>query len=142
MNEGEQQQILEKNSSLEEENKELRNAIATLTQQLDYLKRQLFGQKSEKLDSDQPSLFDVPEKPEDAPEEDPEVDNAKDAPEKTKKKRKIRSNRLPDHLPINRVELTPQEVLDAPQDWRRIGEDVTTHLEKEPGYFYKVETKL
>lgn len=140
MNEEEQRLILEKNSSLEEEIKELRNAVSTLTQQLDYLKRQLFGQKSEKLDSDQPSLFDVPGKPEDAPEEDPGADSAKGAAEKTKKKRKIRSNRLPDHLPINRVELTPQEVLDAPQDWRRIGEDITTHLEKDPGYFYKVET--
>jgi hypothetical protein len=29
---------------------------------------------------------------------------------------------------------------DVPQDWRRIGEDITTHLEKDPGYFYKVET--
>ena len=141
--EKQQRQTLEdKVSTLEAQNKELSNALAVLTQQLDYLKRQLFGQKSEKSDANQPSLFDVPGKREDASEDNPapEADNAKNAAEKKTKKRKIRSSRLPSNLPITRVELTPKEVLEAPQDWRRIGEDITTHLEKEPGYFYKIET--
>ena len=40
---------------LEARNKELEQQVLVLTQQLDWLKRQLFGRKSEKLDH--PDLF-------------------------------------------------------------------------------------
>ena len=30
----------------------------------------------------------------------------------------------------------PEEVIAAPEEWRRIGEESTDQLEKEPGYFY------
>ena len=133
--------IEDKHKQLLEENKELRNAVAILTEQLDYLKRQMFGQKSEKLDASQLSLFEVPEKPEAASEENPapEADSAKN--KRKTKKRNIRSSRHPKNLPVREEVVKPQAVLDNPEDWRQIGEETTTRLEMEPGYLYLLKTK-
>lgn len=136
MSEGESQKRIKE---LEERNRLLEQQVLILTQQLDYLKRQLFGRKSEQLDH--PELFgeDAPGKDEssDATSE-PEEDNASGENEKTKgkKKRPIRKDRLPDHLPKHIEEIIPTHVLADPGKWRGAGYEESFQLEKEPAYFY------
>lgn len=122
-------------------NQEQADQIAILRQQVEYLKRQLYGRKSEKS-LEHLDLFegeDMPGKP--------EVETAADSADKSNKKkakprgkRPIRAERLPDNLPIVIVELIPKEVTAAPGEWRRMGAEESDQLEKEPGYFYLKRT--
>jgi transposase len=121
-------------------NKEQADQIAILRQQVEYLKRQLFGRKSEKS-LEHLDLFEGEEmqgKPE--AETAAEVADKPDKKEKPKGKRPIRVERLPDNLPVVVVELIPEEVKAAPDEWRRMGTEESDQLEKEPGYFYLKRT--
>jgi transposase len=128
------------NEELIEQNRELKDQVAILTQQLDYLKRQIFGRKSEQLDH--PDLFagSEPGKPDssgdaDAPEEETEsTESAK--PKTEKRRRKIREARIPKNTPERIVEIVPEIVQANPEAWRACGFEEKTQLEKEPGYFY------
>jgi transposase len=124
-------------------NEELRRKIAILQQQIDWLKKQLFGRKNEKFDhpelagleeagKSQASLAD-----EGKPEEEAEGSVGKP---KRRKRRLIRAERLPKDLPVVIEELIPAEVRDAPEAWREIGKESSDQLEKEPGYFYLKRT--
>lgn len=122
-------------------NREQAQKIALLTQQVDWLKRQLFGRKSEKLDH--PDLFGPDA--EDAPGKDGASDAARPgeeaAPEAgsagpAKHRRATRTAKLPADLPVVVEEIIPEEVLAAPGDYRRIDAESSDRLEKEPGYFY------
>lgn len=129
---------------MEAENRQLREQILILTQQLDHLKRQLFGRRSERFDH--PELFegDMPGKPEDLQEsgDEPEEDGSNGngaAPEnanKRKRARPVRAARLPANLPVREEIVTPAAVLADPEMWRRVGEDTVERLGKEPGHFY------
>lgn len=119
---------------------ELEQQVLILTQQLDYLKRQLYGRKSEQIDH--PELFgeDVPGKDgssgaTSAPEED-DASGGESPKTKGNRKRPIRKDRLPEHLPTRTEEITPAEVLAAPSKWCQAGYEESFQLEKEPGYFY------
>jgi transposase len=120
--------------------KELEAQVAILTQQLDYLKRQLFGRKSEKLEH--PELFgeDGLGKAESSDgAEAPEEDNESDGETKAKgagRRRPIREQRLPENLPVIMQEIIPEQVKQNPELWRRAGVEESTQLEKDPGYFY------
>ena len=113
--------------------------IDDLHGQLHYLKRQLFGKKSEKLDPNQRLLF----------ENLYEEVQAKIAQQKPAKTKKIKSRRnanhkgrkpLPAQLPRETIEIEPQEqektcsVCDTPKE--RIGEEVTEKLEYIPASFF------
>lgn len=125
---------------LEERNRVLEEQVAILTQQLDYLKRQLFGRKSEQLDH--PELFgedDMGKAASSDGADAPEEDNASDAatkPEGGKRRRPIRKERLPENLPTRTEEIIPAKVLADPGSWRESGFEESFQLEKEPGYFY------
>jgi transposase len=128
------------NEELQQQNQELKDQIAILTQQLDWLKRQLFGRKSEQLDH--PDLFTEQEleKPESsgdaaAPEEQAQSTASAD-PKSEKRTRSIRKDRLPENLPVRTEEIIPEIVQANPQAWRNCGFEEKTQLEKEPAYFY------
>lgn len=116
---------------------------AILTQQVEWLKRQLFGRKSERFEH--PELFEDDEgkKPGTSPADDPAAeadsdgsqggDTASDPP---RKRRPIRAARLPDNLPVVTEEQIPPCVQAEPGRWKRIGAESHRQLEKEPGYFY------
>ena len=128
---------------LEEQNRQLKDQILILTQQLDWLKRQLFGRKGEQLDH--PDLFggQQPGKQEspgdvDAPED---LVPSSDSPnpknnQREKRPRKIRKERLPADLPVRTEEIIPEFVQANPTAWRNSGFEEKTQLEKEPAYFY------
>lgn len=128
------------NEELQQQNQELKDQIAILTQQLDWLKRQLFGRKSEQLDH--PELFtgDTLEKLQSsgdaAAPEDQVPSNAGANPKGEKRPRSIRKDRLPENLPVRTEEVIPEFVQANPQAWRNCGYEEKTQLEKEPAYFY------
>lgn len=128
------------NEELQRQNQELKDQIAILTQQIDWLKRQLFGRKSEQIDH--PDLFagQPPEKPassgDAAAPEDQVPSTAGPNPKTEKRTRSIRKDRLPENLPVRTEEIIPEIVLANPRAWRNSGFEESTRLEKEPAYFY------
>jgi transposase len=125
-------QLLAKIETLEKEN-------ALLRQKIDALVRRLFGAKSEKLDPAQLLLLlqglDEPKKaPEPVTAEVPRRSKVPSPP------REKRAPRLPEHLPVIEEIIEPELVKVAPQDWRRIGEEVSEKLDDEPARFLRRRT--
>jgi len=121
-------------------------AVAKLSSQIEWFKRQMHGRRSERWIDDpsgnQPELFgeDVPGKHQEA-EPDAAAEGLEDEPvRKRRKPRKVRAERLPDNLPVvDAPPIIPAEVLENPSQWRQIGEpEVSYKLEVQPGYCYKV----
>ena len=116
----------ERLAALEKEN-------ALLREKIDLLVRKLFGAKSEKLDPAQLLLLlqglDEPGKaPEPVAAEAARRSTGQSPPRE-------RGPRLPEHLPVIEEVIVPEPVRLAPQDWRRIGEEVSDKLDYEPGRF-------
>src|SRR3954463_15399526 len=94
-----------------------------LRQKLDALARQLFGKKSEQLDSAQLQLlFQELEAPGPAlgngsGPQSPEAESVRPAKVSP---RRARKPRVPEHLPVIEEVLVPLPVQAAPQQWRRI----------------------
>ncbi len=103
------------------------------------LLKRIYGAKSEKLDSAQlllDLLGDEPNKPDAAGPEDAPA--AEPTPEKKKPAKKPRRQKLRDSLkalPTITTEIVPREVLDAPGDYRRIGQEESERLEVGPATF-------
>ncbi len=121
----------ERLSALEKENELLR-------QKIDALVRRLFGAKSEKIDPGQLLLLlqglDEPGKePEPVAAEAPRRSTGQSPPRE-------RGPRLPEHLPVIEEVIVPEPVKAAPQDWRRIGEEVSERLDSEPARFLRRRT--
>ena len=112
---------------------------ALLRQKIDLLVRKLFGAKSEQLDPAQLLLLlqGVDEPPGKAPEP-----VAAEAPRRSTVPLppRERRSRLPEHLPVIEEVIEPEPVKLAPQDWRRIGEEVSERLDYEPARFLRRRT--
>ena len=114
---------------LEEENARLQQEIKLLQQKLDLLLRRQSGQSSEKVSPDQLDL--LLNNPDDAGK--PEDDGSKTEEEtvvlrKTKKRKpgNAKKPRIPDRIPVESTQtITPQAVLDQPDQWRHIGQEVS-----------------
>ena len=124
-------ELLERLAFLEREN-------ALLREKIDFLLRKLFGAKSEQLDPEQ-LLFllqglDAPGKaPEPVAAEAPRRSTVQSPPRE-------RGPRLPEHLPVIEEVIEPEQVRLAPQEWRRIGEEVSERLDYEPARFLRRRT--
>ena len=132
MSDSREQQLEEANARLQQENKLLKEKI-------DLLLQPTFGQSSEKVSPDQLDfLMNNPEalgKP--ASGDFPKTEEAAAKPKTPRRKRRPR---LPDHLPIeSSQELLPQEVLDHPEHWKRVGQEITEQLYYHPGHFSKTQ---
>ncbi len=51
-----------------------------------------------------------------------------------------RKPRLPEHLPVIEEVIIPEPVKAAPEQWRRIGEEISERLDYEPGRFLRLRT--
>jgi transposase len=125
---------------LEKTVQQLRQENELLRQKLDLILRKQFGPSSEKISGIQLDYLmnnlDELGKPKD--------DGSKKTEEetvvtKTKRPRGQRKKpRIPDHLPVgSREVIKPQDVLDHPEQWRCIGEEVSETLDFQPGHFFK-----
>jgi transposase len=124
-------ELLERITVLEKEN-------ALLREKIDILVRRLFGAKSEKLEPAQLLLLlqglDGPGKaPEPVTAEAPRRSTVPSPPRE-------RAPRLPEHLPVVEEVLVPAPVQAAPEQWRRIGEEVSERLDYEPARFLRRRT--
>jgi len=119
-------------AALEKEN-------ALLREKIDALVRRLFGAKSEQLDPAQLLLLlqGMEEPPGKAPEP-----AAEEAPRRAKAPSppRERGPRAPEHLPVIEEVIEPERVKAAPQEWRRIGEEVSERLDYEPARFLRLRT--
>ena len=114
-------------SSLQKENSLLR-------QKIDALCRRVFGSSSEKIKAAQLELLlqlvnsaDV-EAPAAAPLE---------KASKPIQPRKERAPRVPENLPVVEQIIEAQEVIDEPEQWRLIGQEVSEQLDYEPARFLR-----
>ena len=127
------------NARVSDELAELRTENKLLREKVEALIRRLFGAQSEKVDREQLLLmlqgFDAPGKsPEPVAAEAPRRSTAASPP------RERRQPRLPEHLPVVEEMIVPEAVKVAPQDWRRIGEEVSERLDYEPARFLRRRT--
>ena len=125
-------------STLQEMVLTLLSQIDDLHGQLHYLKRQLFGKKSEKLDPNQRLLFENLYEQVQA-----QIEQQQPAPKKVKTRKNANHKGrkpLPEYLPREPIEIEPAEeekicaVCDSPKE--RIGQEITEKLEYVPASFY------
>lgn len=119
---------------------ELEKENALLRQKIDALARKIYGVSSEKLDPAQLLLLlqglDEPGKaPEPVVAEAPRRSTVLSPPSTSK-----RGPRVPAHLPVIEEVIVPAPVQAAPQDWQRIGEEVSERLDFEPARFLRRRT--
>ena len=123
----EQQEIIE---SLVLDNKKLNERV-------NYLIRQMFGSKSEKIDPRQMRLIlgldEEPLQHDEMPDDDPPP-----SPSGPKRKRRQIKDRLPENLPVRTEYIDPPEVLAAPDAYHCIGEESLMELSMtQPLYFQR-----
>lgn len=107
-----------------------------LRQKVDLLVRRVFGSSSEKLDSAQLELLQLPEAPKVAEPLPAPRSQTLSAPPV----RKPKPPRLPDNLPVIEEVIDLEPVKAQPEGWRQIGQEVTEQLDYEPGRFLKRRT--
>jgi len=127
-------QLQAKVAEQEEELVRLRRENELLRQKIDHLSRKIFGCSSEKLSPDQLQLLLELA----GAEEEEAQKETLDEPEPvraTKRSRKERKPRIPDHLPVIEEIIDPEPVKAQPEKWRCIGQEVTEQLDYEPARF-------
>jgi transposase len=125
--------MTEREAQLEKENAVLRRENELLRQKADLLVRRVFGSSSERLDPAQLTLLSVEPEPEKAPEPEPLA-----APKR--QRAQPSAPRLPENLPVVEEVIEPEPVKANPQEWRRIGQEVSEQLDYEPGRFIRRRT--
>lgn len=115
-------------------NERLEATNRALTLKVDFLTAKLFGRSSEVLDSRQGvlALEDEASAPPSPVEEPPE--SVKPRPVRRRQNRKPR---LPDDLPTETIELIPDAVLETPEAYRYIGEEVAQELDVVPPKYFR-----
>ncbi len=116
--------------------------IRLLRQKLDALARRMFGKSSEKLDAAQMQLLlegleEIAGAQADTQFADAPATQNEDADVKTTPARE-RGPRVPEHLPVREIIIDPEEVKASPDQWKRIGEEVTEQLDYTPGSFTRL----
>lgn len=119
------------------ENESLRVENKLLRQKVDFLAHKLFGKKSEKVNIDQMMLDFGGAGTAPAPAA-PAIPAPAPLPfPKPRRARPTSRNRLPEHLPEERVILDPPEVIADPDDFKCIGEECHEELDVQPSRFFR-----
>jgi len=110
-----------------------------LRQKLDALARRFFGKQSEQLNAAQLELL-----LQGLTEGSVELAEEKDEPPAISAPRPPRANprrlRTPENLEVVREVIEPELVLAEPEQWKRIGQEVSRQLDYQPGKFFWQET--
>ena len=139
------QSLQESAQKSEHERNEYRKLYELVLLELERLRRQLFGKKSERVADEQLTLkfLEVAEtlKALEEEEKPAPVPNSTRKKGKGKKKSSPHGRQtLPEHLPLERIELpAPLEVNDNPDAYKKIGEDVSETLERRPATLIRVQ---
>lgn len=112
--------------------------IKLLRQKIDLLSRRLFGKSSEELAPEQLQLLlQMEQLPPGKFSASLEIEEPKEAPATKLKKKRIRAERWPEDLPVIEEVVDPLEVMEQPESWRKIGEEVSEQLDYEPARFLR-----
>ncbi len=142
-------QLINEGVLLRSENDRLETENLLLKEKVDFLLKKLFGRSSEKLDPDQMQLaFDELAELQDALElldaDEMETDDTEEEeqenPESKRGKRKPLDAKIPEDLPVELVIIDPDEVLENPDEWEKIGEERLEQLDVTPTRFFKTVT--
>jgi transposase len=135
-----QQQVASLQQTLEQTRQALaesRRENTVLRQKLDALARRFFGKKSEQLNAAQMELL-LQGLVESAVAEEKKEPPARPAPRTSPcSSQRIRT---PDNLEVVRQVIEPELVLAQPDQWKKIGEEVSRRLDYLPGQFFWQET--
>lgn len=119
-----------------EKNKELESIILALSQEVDMLKKLIFGSKSEHFKTeqsvDQLSLFG-----QEVVQEQTEGEKQTITYDRKKSKKHEGRNVIPEHLPVEEVIIEPEEDTTG---MKRIGEEITETLKYTPASLVKIKT--
>lgn len=128
----------------EHERNEYRKLYELVHLELERVRRHLFGKKSERVVDEQMTLsflqiseqMKALEQEESAP-----TPNSNRRKNKTRKKAKPHGRqKLPEHLPLERIELPPPiEIENNPDEYKKIGEDISETLERRPATLVRVQ---
>jgi hypothetical protein len=117
-------QLLKENRVLKAALENERKENALLRQKVDLLIRKVFGASSEKLDASQLDLFLL--QTENAPGKPVASSLVEEAdPPRARHRPSPKERHLPDNLPVVEEVIDPEEVKEAPQQWRCIVQDGT-----------------
>lgn len=115
---------------------ELEEKLEQTQRQLDLLVRQVFGKKSEQSQRPEPDQLELelPKQEDGGDERSGEDESAKQVKKKggSRKGRQTRAQLLPEDLPVEETVILPLPVQENPDQWRRIGEEVTERIERYP----------
>jgi transposase len=129
-------QLLEENCALKTALENERKENALLRQKVDLLIRKVFGVSSEKLDPSQLDLFLL--QAENAPGKSQASSALEEAdPQRSRHRLSLKDKPLPENLPVIEQVIDPEEVKQAPQQWRFIGSEVSEQLDYEPARFLR-----
>ena len=114
----------------------LEEKLEQTQRQLDLLVRQVFGKKSEQSQYPEPDQLEleIAGKEDEEDEKSGEDEPTKPAQKKggSRKGRQTRAQLLPENLPVEETVIIPLPVQENPDQWRRIGEEVTERVERYP----------
>ena len=130
--------MTERETMLEAELKASRLEVKLLKGKVDALIRMLYGSKSEKFDPNQLTFLEGCEPKKDAaPTSDEPTEAGAKFPKRTSPRSKPKRPRIPDELPVYEEVLDPGEVQADPEQYRKIGEEVSEQLDYRPAQFLK-----
>ncbi len=130
---------------LRSENDQLKTENLLLKEKVDFLLKKLFGRSSERLNPDQMQLAleELADLQESLALAEALADEAEEPPEKKESergKRKPLDAKIPEDLPVEFVVIEPDEVLENPELWEKIGEERSEQLDVTPSRFFKTIT--
>ena len=130
--------MTEREARLEAELKASQLEIKLLKEKVDALVRMLYGKKSEKIDPNQLMLLEgLESKKDDAPTSEESTEAGAEPPKPRTTRSKPKKPRLPDNLPVYEEVIDPEEVKADPNQYRRIGEEISEQLDYRPAQFSK-----
>ncbi len=137
--------LLGERTVLRSENDQLKTEIRLLQEKVQYLMKKLFGRSSEKLDPDQlqlalEELRGVQEALGLAEAKAEEAEEPQENKESRRGKRKPLDARIPEDLPTEVIVIEPDEVMENPELWEKIGEERSEQLDVTPTRFFKTVT--
>jgi transposase len=131
-------ELREQVAVLQEALQQSRRENTILRQKLDALARRFFGKKSEQLNAAQLELLLSGLTGDGVELTDEEEPPARPAPPRPRTD--TRRIRTPDHLEVVREVIEPELVKAEPDQWKRIGQEVSRQLDYQPGKFFWQET--
>jgi len=130
-------------SKANHERNEYRKLYELVHMELDRLRRHIFGKRSERVADEQLPLefLKIVETLKAFEEENKPVPNSQRRSKDKKQKKPRGRGKLPEHLPLERIEAPiPMEVEENPDAYRKIGEDVSETLEWRAASMVRVQT--